>query len=77
MKLELYYRPTCPFCRKVLGFIDDAKITAVVLKDVSSDPIRQKVLIEIGGKSQVPCLFIDGVPLYESDDIIAWLKSNL
>jgi len=40
------------------------------------DPARPKTLIEIGGKSQVPCLFIDGVPPYESDDIIRWLKSN-
>ncbi|WP_373454247.1 glutathione S-transferase N-terminal domain-containing protein [Halanaerobium congolense] len=28
-------------------------------------------------KRQVPCLFIDGEPLYESSDIINWLKSNL
>ena len=26
-----------------------------------------------GGKVQVPCLFIDGKAMYESDDIIAYL----
>ena len=29
-----------------------------------------------GGKRQVPCLFIDGKPLYESSDIIAWFEQN-
>ena len=33
-------------------------------------------LIRDGGKLQVPCLFIDGKPLYESDDIVAWLRAN-
>lgn len=28
------------------------------------------------GKRQVPCLFIDGKPLYESSDIIAWFEQN-
>lgn len=31
---------------------------------------------KIGGKTQVPCLVIDGKPLYESLDIIEWLKTN-
>ena len=35
-----------------------------------------KYLIEHGGKEQVPCLFIDGKPLYESLDIIAWLEEH-
>ncbi|MBS4843870.1 MAG: glutathione S-transferase domain-containing protein, partial [Collinsella sp.] len=34
-------------------------------------------LIAVGGKRQVPCLFIDGKPLYESSDIIAWVQENL
>ncbi len=25
---------------------------------------------------KVPCLFIDGNPMYESDDIIMWLREN-
>jgi glutaredoxin len=30
-------------------------------------------LVSNGGKRQVPCLFIDGKPLYESEDIIDYL----
>ena len=36
----------------------------------------RKTLIEVGGMEQVPCLFIDGKPLYESLDIIAWLNAH-
>ena len=33
-------------------------------------------LIKDGGKMQVPCLFIDGRPMYESDDIAKWLLAH-
>ena len=33
-------------------------------------------LIRVGGKQQVPCLFIDGKPMYESMDIVEWLRAN-
>jgi glutaredoxin len=44
--------------------------------DIRKNEDDRKRLIEVGGKEQVPCLFIDGKPMYESDDIIAWLKAN-
>jgi glutathione S-transferase len=39
-----------------------------------SQPGNQNDLIKIGGKKQVPCLIINGKALYESDDIVAYLK---
>jgi glutaredoxin len=39
----------------------------------TTDPQNAATLLQVGGKNQVPCLFIDGAPMYESDDIIAWL----
>lgn len=44
------------------------------LRDITSEPGARDELIRVGGKAQVPCLFIDGAPLYESDDIIAYLS---
>ncbi len=73
--LALYYRPSCPYCRKVLAFMEENNIQ-IPLKDVGASPDDRETLLTTGGKSQVPCLFIDGRPLYESDDIIAWLKDN-
>lgn len=73
--LELFYRPTCPYCRKVLAWMRDHSVDNVTLFDITTDSSAEQRLVEVGGKRQVPCLFIDGKPLYESDDIIAFLGS--
>jgi len=75
-ELALYYRPTCPFCIKVLDFMDRQGVT-IPLIDISQDRDAAATLIEVGGKQQVPCLLIDGKPLYESSDIISWVNEHL
>ncbi len=74
--LILYYKPTCPYCVKVLSFMDSQGID-LDKKDVSSSSEIRDELIALGGKPQVPCLSIDGKALYESDDIIDWLSKNV
>lgn len=75
--LALYYRPTCPFCVRVLKRMKDLGVeSAITLKNISDDEEAEATLISVGGKRQVPCLFIDGEPLYESGDIISWLNAN-
>ena len=69
---ELYIKPTCPYCQKVLRFMEGRGIE-LALRDISADPEAREELVRAGGKAQVPCLFIDGAPMYESDDIIARL----
>ena len=76
MKLELYKFDTCPYCRRVMGFIEESGRTDVEYHDIRKNAEDRERLIRDGGKEQVPCLFIDGKPLYESMDIIAWLKAN-
>lgn len=71
--LVLYIRPTCPFCVKVLRFLEGRDLE-VATRDISSDPAARDELVGVGGKQQVPCLFIDGRPLYESADIIDYLR---
>ena len=65
----------CPYCTRVRNFMDQSRIT-IPLKDIRKDPAARDELIKIGGKPQVPCLLIDGTALYESLDIIDWLKNN-
>ncbi|MDR1014920.1 MAG: glutathione S-transferase N-terminal domain-containing protein [Coriobacteriales bacterium] len=72
--LSLYYSPTCPFSLKVLRFMEKSGIV-LDLKS-TTEPENLKVLLEVGKKNQVPCLFVDGKPLYESDDIISYLTQN-
>ena len=72
---ELYIMPTCPYCKKVLSFIAEKGIE-LPLRDITQDPAARERLVDVGGKAQVPCLFIDGTPMYESDDIIAYLNEH-
>lgn len=68
----LYYRPTCPYCMKVLRYMETHGIE-LPLADISASPEARAELERVGGKVQVPCLFINGEPMYESGDIIAYL----
>lgn len=75
-KLVLFYKPTCPFCQKVLAYLDERKID-IEKRDILQDQQALEELINVGGKKQVPCLFIDDKPLYESNDIISYIAKNL
>lgn len=74
--LVLYKFNSCPFCQRVqqqigpLGLAED-----IELRDTSQDPKAKTLLRERTGRTQVPCLFIDGKPLFESSDISAYLQA--
>ena len=75
--LTLYMKNTCAFSRKVLTYASAANIE-IEVKDIYADPEILNELIEHGGKKQVPYL-IDreaGIGMYESDDIIDYLKEH-
>lgn len=73
--LILYYKPSCPYSQKVLTFLKSIDHD-VPLKNIEEDPKAKEELLHLGGKEQTPCLFIDGTPLYESQDIIDWLNDK-
>lgn len=70
--LELYVKPGCPYCTKVLHFMNERKIV-IQLHDITDGSGNRDDLLRIGGKVQVPCLIINGAALYESSDIVAYL----
>jgi glutaredoxin 3 len=72
--LKLYIRHSCPYCHKVITFIKKNNLELALCDIGVSEHLAE--LLKVGGKRQVPCLFIDGMPLYESDDIIQWLKKH-
>ena len=73
--LTLYHSIACPYCGKVRNYLK-ANGMDVPMKNVRENPKYREELIKIGGSSQVPCLVINGLALYESDDIIEWLREN-
>lgn len=78
MKLEnhvLYGRPTCPYCGKVFRIMEKYGIECDVVD--TNDPENLEKLEELTGRRTVPCLFIDGEPMWESSDIIVYMKSKL
>lgn len=77
MRIELFYYEQCPFCRLVLNKINQLNLEdKIVFKNTLSDPQFRKEHREKTGRSTVPCLYIDGKPLFESQDICKWLEEN-
>ncbi len=75
--LTLFYKPSCPFCHRVLGEAEVMGIT-MNLKDIGADPVALDELLEKGGKKMVPFLEDTdrGVTMYESGDIVAYLEEH-
>ncbi len=73
--LDFYYFETCPYCQKVLNVILELNIF-VNYKDIYEDTNNMQKLMYITGRKTVPCLFIDGIPMHESRDIMEWLREN-
>lgn len=73
--INIFILPTCPYCHKVMDFMDTKGIAYNKI-DITN-PEKEEVLIKIGGKRQVPFI-IDkehNVEMYESDNIIEYLKT--
>ena len=74
--LTLYIKTGCPFCHKVLAVGEELGITFEE-KNIA-DPAVAEELVARGGKRQVPYL-VDterSREMYESDDIVAYLRAN-
>ena len=77
--LALYHYQSCPFCRLARTAIDQLDLD-IEERDIQRQPQHRSDLIRQGGKPQVPCLRIENESgkvqwLYESSDIISYLKS--
>ncbi len=76
-QLVLYKFDACPYCQRVMNFLREHPTIPVTYKDTSKEPTARQELLQLGGKTQVPCLVIDGQPLYESSDIVSYLKQYI
>ncbi|EEZ61453.1 glutaredoxin [Slackia exigua] len=76
-ELVLYKKDSCPYCQRVMRWIDAewAGRAPIAYRDIVTEPAAAEELVRVGGKRQVPCLFVDGTPMYESGDIVAYLAS--
>ncbi|RAP32392.1 glutaredoxin [Candidatus Marinamargulisbacteria bacterium SCGC AG-414-C22] len=74
-ELTLYTSNFCFYCEKVLRYMERTSVE-IPIKNISTDSNLREELINLGGKTQTPCLAINNEALYESDDIIVWLDEN-
>ena len=79
--MALYQFEACPFCVKVRRQLRKYALN-IELRDAKNNAAFKDELLREGGKGKVPCLRIEKRPgdvqwLYESDDIIAYLKTEL
>ncbi len=78
--LSLYHFQACPFCARTRQVIDLLGLD-IPKKDTRLKPAYRTELVQQGGRSQVPCLKIETLDgqtewLYESSDIIKYLRAN-
>lgn len=78
--LALYQFSACPFCIKVRKEMARLGLP-IETRDAQNDPDHRAALEAGGGRVKVPCLLIEHDNgeqqwLYESDDIIAWLRER-
>lgn len=73
--LDLYILKTCPYCKKVISFLEDK---GILYNEIDiENRTNEEALIKLGGKRQVPFL-VDkdrNIQMYESNDIIEYLKT--
>jgi glutaredoxin len=78
LNLQLFHKWQCPYSARVRNFIDEHRlgdeIEYVEIHEVEGAGDK---LAQMTGKSQVPCLVIDGKPILESSEIVQWLQQNL
>lgn len=74
-ELVLYKFDACPYCMRVMRALAKLDLQ-VTMRDTRREPEARRELVEATGRTQVPCLFIDGEPLFESSDIMAWLEAH-
>lgn len=73
--LILYHYEGCGPCRRVKNTLSELKLD-IEWRDIHESESALNELLTIGKMQQVPCLFVDGVPMYESAEIIRWLRAN-
>jgi glutaredoxin 3 len=77
-ELILYGSDSCPYSHRVQQKIDELNIGSIIsFRDASIRSPWREDLLQKTSRTQVPCLFIDGHPLFESKDIIMWFEDNL
>ncbi len=71
-KVEMYYKPTCPFCHRAKVLLDKKNIVLDEYINIIEQPERRAEMMErANGRSTVPQIFINEQPIGGCDDLFA------
>ena len=78
--MALYHYDTCMFCARVRKAIEALRLN-IEGRDIMNDADHYRALVDGGGRSTVPCLYIgndtsDPIWMYESAEIIRYLAET-
>jgi glutaredoxin len=78
MKIILYTKAGCPWCKGVLDFLNEKKIKYEE-REVRNNPNLMKEMIALSGQTKAPTLDIDGHILADSDkdQVEKYLKEKM
>ncbi len=77
--LRLYQYATCPYCQMVIGTMNNLGLVEnkdFVLVEASQGTEGRDEVVNLGGMSQVPFLVDGDTKMYESGDIITYLRKK-
>ena len=77
--IALYFYPECFYCQKVIKVIRQLDLKEhkdIAYKLAYPGTEERKELVELGGMPQVPFIIDGDVRMYESEDIIRYLKKK-
>lgn len=66
--VKLFYLKHCPFCKKALRYIDEAKVKYAELANVEIEMIEESEQADVADKFNyyyVPTFYVDGVKVHE------------
>ncbi len=71
-KIEIYYKPTCPFCQRAKALFDSKSVAIDNYVNIMLKPKKRTEMIErSGGRQTVPQIFINGQHIGGCDDLYA------
>lgn len=82
--VKLFYQKNCPFCKKALRYIEEAKAADPALATIDIEMIEENEEPEVAAKFDyyyVPTFYVDGKKVHEGgiwpDEVKALLKQAL
>ena len=68
-KIEIYTTSICPFCIRAKRLLDSENLSYEEIDVSASRALRQEMSQRAEGRTSVPQIFIDDIPIGGSDDL--------